>query len=424
MPSLSAQSIRTEPARSTIKAPAPLRNRVTSSKAPIRNQEPTDTFNETGPAVQSIRTARDVPAASASNARSEPASLQAAKPATVQSRPIEVNIPVTPSAARGGPKLQPKIKSRTTASQKERLRAVIQSVSAKPASKFKPLQIVRPPVEKAKQADPPVLVTVALAEKPLEIPAGATKSEIEKVIKASFLERLYRANKAAAGRPVLADDMAFDGLAANMLDGTQSAENLNVAIRFVVARLHTRFQLGEWQDPVGYPPVQHAQKLCDGIWVVETNEFMVNKLKPELEASTTSTKTKIKAKGRGKVKVPVVAKVTHPDVPSIVRYLIVGETGDVISRFEQPLDLFTPFDITLSNFGLRPDWQAYLESKTDISRCPSTSAVLLDRVRTKHEEDFSQGIARIWLKRMEANLDADVVRMAKRYVLSNVVLNR
>ncbi|KAH8088569.1 hypothetical protein HD553DRAFT_257406, partial [Filobasidium floriforme] len=72
---------------------------------------------------------------------------------------------------------------------------------------------------------------------------------------------------------------------------------------------------------------------------------------------------------------------------------------------------------------LRPDWQAYLESKTDISRCPSTSAVLLDRVRTKHEEDFSQGIARIWLKRMEANLDADVVRVAKRYVLSNVALN-
>ena len=331
---------------------------------------------------------------------------------------------MTPSAARGGPKLPQKIKPKATASQKERLRAVIQSVSAKPISKFKPLRIVRPPVEKAKQPDPPVLVTVALAEKPLEIPAGATKSKIEKIIKASFLERLYRANKAAAGRPVLADDMAFDGLAANMLDGSQSAENLNVAIRFVVARLHTRFQLGEWQDPVGFPPVQHVQKLCDGIWVVETNEFMVNKLKPELEASATSTKTKTKAKGRGKVKVPVVTEVTHPDVPSIVRYLIVGETGDVISRFEQPLDLFTPSDITLSNFGLRPDWQAYLESKTDISRCPSTSAVLLDRVRTKYEEDFSQGIARIWLQRMEANLDADVVRVAKRYVLSNVVLNR
>jgi hypothetical protein len=395
----------------------------------MRNQKSTETFSETGPAVQPIRTAPDGPAASAPNASSVPALAQPEKSAAVQPRQIEVNIPVTPSAARGGPKLQPKIRSRTTASQKERLRAVIQSVSAKPASKFKPLQVVRPPVEKAKQADPPVLVTVALAEKPLEIPAGATKSEIEKVIKASFLERLYRANKAAAGRPVLADDMAFDGLAANMLDGSQSAENLNVAIRFVVARLHTRFQLGEWQHPVGHPPVQYAQKLCDGIWVVKTNEFMVNKLKSELEASTTSasttsTKTKIKAKGRGKVKVPVVAEVTHPDVPSIVRYLIVGETGDVISRFEQPLDLFTPSDIALSNFGLRPDWQAYLESKTDISRCPSTSAVLLDRVRTKHEEDFSQGIARIWLKRMEANLDADVVRVAKRYVLSNVVLNR
>lgn len=390
----------------------------------MRNQESTETFSKTGPAVQPIRTAPDGPAASAPNASSVPALAQPEKSAPVKPQQIEVNIPVTPSAARGGPKVPSKTKPKATASQKERLRAVIQSVSAKPTSKFRPLQIVRPPVEKAKQPDPPILATVALAEKPLEIPAGATKSEIEKIIKASFLERLYRANKAAAGPPVLADDMAFDGLAANMLDGSQPAENLNVAMRFVVARLHTRFQLGEWQDPVGFAPVQRVQKLCDGIWVVETNEFMVNKLKPELETSTTSTKTKIKAKGRGKVKVPVVAEVTHPDVPSIVRYLIVGKTGDVISRFEQPLDLFTPSDIALSNFGLRPDWQAYLESKTDISRCPSTSAVLLDRVRTKHEEDFSQGIARIWLKRMEANLDADVVRVAKRYVLSNVVLNR
>lgn len=388
----------------------------------MRNQESIKTFSETGPAVQSIRTAPDVPAASAPNASSVPALAQPAKTAAVRPQRIEVNIPVTPSAARGGPKLPPKIKPKATASQKERLKAVIQSVSAKPISKFKPLRIIRPPVEKAKQVNPPVLVTVALAEKPLEIPAGASKSEIEKIIKASFLERLYRANKAAAGRPVLADDMAFDGLAANMLDGSQPAENLNVAIRFVVARLHTRFQLGEWQDPVGFAPVRRVQKLCDGIWVAETNEFMVNQLEAELETSATATKTK--AKGRGKAKVSVVPEVMTPDAPSIVRYLIVGETGDVISRFEQPLDLFTPSDIALSNFDLRPDWQAYLESKSDISRCPSTSAVLLDRVRTKHEEDFSQGIARSWLKRMEANLDADVVRVAKRYVLSNVVLNR
>lgn len=336
---------------------------------------------------------------------------------------------ITTSAQKSKPDVPSKSTTRRPAKEKKLSTSSFQTVSGNAsASEFAPLKIVRPPVIQEKQSDPPVLVTLELAEKPLEFPAGCTVSDIDKIIKPSFLERLYRANKAAAGRPVPDDEMAFDGLATNMLDGTESAESLNVAMRFVVARIHTRFQLGEWKDPVGFAPVQRVKKLCDGIWVAETLEMTVDRAKGESETSISKTKGKRKGQAKGKPNVKAKNIVTTEDTPTnqtrVVRYLLVGETGDVISRFEQPIDIFTPTDIALGNFDLRPDWRAYLQSKIDISRVPSLSATLLDRVRTKNPDEYPQGISRTWLKRMEHDIDSDLVRLAKRYVLGNVVLNR
>ena len=226
--------------------------------------------------------------------------------------------------------------------------------------------------------------------------------------------------------------MAFDGLAAPMFDGSHSAESLNVAIRFVIARIHTQFQLGEWQDPVGFAPVRSVQKVCYGIWVAETLRFKKDRSDCQVESAVDAIRRKSipKGKGNGIAKVrdrPTDTKMMQDEGSierPIVRYLLVGETGDVISKSEWPGDAPMSCDIALSDFHLRQDWHAYLKCMMEEAQVAATEVTLLDRVRTKNPEDYPRGIARTWLDRMKDSMNADVVRVAKRYILSNVVLNR
>jgi hypothetical protein len=283
-------------------------------------------------------------------------------------------------------------------------------------TKFTPLKIALPTL--AKQNSIPI-EPVKTCEKPLEFPRDTPINEIRDTLKTSFLERLYRANKTSAGcsTQISAED-SFDGLSSRLFDGPHSSATINTAIRFIIARIHTTFQLGDFRDPVSSDPVIACHEFCKDISVVFTHNGGTD------PTSSASTLPKARGRVRRTIGSDTVPQAPPPKEPKLTAYLVISETGDVVARSDkfQMKDLLLPVD--LSKFALRADWTAYIETAQTKRSLGQTEEGLINHVKTKQSEDYPNGIAAVWRGRMAGKGNTEEILVAERYVLGNVVLNR
>lgn len=85
-------------------------------------------------------------------------------------------------------------------------------------------------------------------------------------------------------------------------------------------------------------------------------------------------------------------------------------------------DISLPADLT--KFTLRADWTAYIETSQSRRRLGQTEEGLITHVKTKQSEDYPNGIASVWRRRMLEKGNTEEILVAERYILGNVVLNR
>ena len=284
------------------------------------------------------------------------------------------------------------------------------------ATKFTPLKIALPIL--AKQ-NPIMTYPVNTFEKPLEFAWDTPISEIRDTLKSSFLERLYRANKMSAGVHLQTSaEGSFDGLSSRLFETPHSSQTINTAIRFVIARIHTTFQLGDLQNPVSFDPVIACHEFCTDISIVFTHNGGTG------PNSTASALPKARGRVRRIIESDSVPKEPPAKEPKLTAYLVISETGDVITRSDkfQMHDLSLPVD--LSKFVLRADWTAYIEKAQTQRNAGQTEEGLIVQVRTKQSEDYPNGIASGWRRRMVGEGKTEEIVIAERYVLGNVVLNR
>jgi hypothetical protein len=229
-------------------------------------------------------------------------------------------------------------------------------------TKFKPLTVTKAP-----NAPPPQPATSSNAGDKVNVGVADTDRRLPE-----WLVRAYD----------LAHPESHHRLA---LDSNLPAQAQSVAVRFLIARFHTALQSswvgegGEGLRPLQVVSADKVGRVGSGVWSVETKG------------------TRDDPRG-------------GPGREVIRWFLVIGETGDVIASSE---------DGQIESFGLREDWCGYLGSGVEGG---DGDAGLMGRVRTKDVEGYPGGVARVWRGRVgEAS---EEVRVAERYVLSNVVLNR
>lgn len=293
------------------------------------------------------------------------------------------------------------------------VRPAVVRTSRKPCKRFAPLKPIRAP----RIVPAPLVQEGRSAEKPLRMSDGMGKAVRLDIIKTSFLERLYRANKLASGRSITASSLAFSGISHRLLFQDLSSAAFNVVLRWVIGRIHTCLQLGNWDDPVALDPVAAVEELGGGLWVLST----------EPESSTepaSSMNQKPCMKGVKRTLIACTQSKTSEilDLPSKT-YLVIGETGDVVAIRKGSLQRSDQASV-LNGFKLRNDWKAYIKSQSTLASMSSTQDGLDSQVQTKNMQNFPHGISRAWRDRISDECSRNELEIAKRYVLSNVVLNR
>lgn len=161
---------------------------------------------------------------------------------------------------------------------------------------------------------------------------------------------------------------------------TTGPEQLDIATIFVIARLHTRIQMNDWEAIVKDEQVISVTKRGSGIWKVSTRTHIQDHGRKLGPSSTTKAETET--------------------------YFVVGVTGEVIGKGD---------DVTL-----RSDWQNLLSEGSN-----DGGKALIELLRTKDDLAYPRGIAAEWTK--VAKKDGALLeeyRMAEKYVLSNVMPNR
>lgn len=284
------------------------------------------------------------------------------------------------------------------------------NIDPKPqANTFKPLKL-NPVAPAMKPATPNLPISI---ESSLDFNGESSIEDIYSVIRASWLERMFQ----AAGHPVK-DGLAFSAIASRYFAQKPSTHSINVALRFVIARIHTCFQLGRWDSPTTLPPVIAASESCAELWVIVTEDTVrVVETVPQNESST-QKRTLLGGK----------AASTPRWQKERVAYLIIGQTGDVVQKTSIALDVDISKLQALNNFELREDWKAFLQSAatgTDkTSAKQGIDSTLMKHIKTKYSDEFDCGIAKVWLEKVDRQNMFAEVKIAQRYVLNNVVLQR
>jgi hypothetical protein len=238
------------------------------------------------------------------------------------------------------------------------------------------------------------------------------------VVANSFLERLFR-HRSEIRRQGQGTSSSLSAVAGDCATKILPPDDLNVIIRFIIARIHTCFQLPFWQDPTSLAPVTNVSHLSGGLWLITTDH--------RAEASVAPQQAKQTKKGRRILIETTPEPENNPDTaspPIRQTFLVIGATGDVITVRDEP-HRGAP-KLSIEGFQLRPDWSTYI---TQILRSPkpdSTSNIcsLAAQIQTKTGEDFPGGVARVWLNRAHSLGAHAEILVAKRYALSNVTLNR
>lgn len=179
-------------------------------------------------------------------------------------------------------------------------------------------------------------------------------------------------SRSPAGLPGMAPEFVYAA--------TTGPEQLDVAIVFVIARLHTQIQMNDWEAIVKDEQVVSVKRSGGGVCKV-------------------STRTQPQGQAR-KFGYATTAKVETDS------YFVIGDTGEVIGKGEED--------------KLRPDWQHLLaEGRKDGGK------PLIGMLRTKDELAYPRGIAAVWTKLAKKDSAfMEEYRMAEKYVLSNVMPNR
>ncbi|KAJ9095318.1 hypothetical protein QFC21_005684 [Naganishia friedmannii] len=163
---------------------------------------------------------------------------------------------------------------------------------------------------------------------------------------------------------------------------TTTSEQFNVAITFVIARIHTLIQGDDWIGLIKEEDVEEVTMIGGGVWEV-------------------STRLKVLDGVGGNIGGPSAFK-TRKCI-----FTVIGETGEVIGRSEA------------SGSQLRADWRSYIAAVQN-----DATVSLLDHLKTKDDTSYPHGIAAGWS--VKAKTDPrleEEYHMAERYVLSNVMPN-
>lgn len=172
--------------------------------------------------------------------------------------------------------------------------------------------------------------------------------------------------------------LAFQGFHPDVYD---TKDGFQVAIRFWIARLHSYMQLGSgeaWSGRAGgmgmlgpdmatWPAILGVEKVTEEIWAVRTEEEIGE-----------------------------------------VRYLVMGETGEVIASSKG----ITGDEVLVSGCVIRSDWAKHLGSRDRKS--------LESMVKTKESYYFPNGVAKGWAAKQSEGM----VKTANRAVLASCALNR
>lgn len=258
---------------------------------------------------------------------------------------------------------------------------------------------VQPAIESTQVARNLFIETSPCREEPLLSGPAATASSITdrlrlkqdavERIKKSWLTRFYdqlaTARKDTVARnPNLASSRTPIGLPGMMAEFVHSCttgtEELDVAVVFVIARLHIQIGTDDWEAIVKDELVHAARKVGGGLWMIVTR-----------------TQTREVSKRRG---------LPAPIKTELATYFVIGGTGEIIAKGDEK--------------ALRQDWRLYLSENSN-----STEETLMNSVKTKDDIAYPHGIAAGWTKTVNRKPDlAENYRLAEKYVLSNVMPNR
>ncbi|WOO81416.1 uncharacterized protein LOC62_03G004940 [Vanrija pseudolonga] len=244
--------------------------------------------------------------------------------------------------------------------------------------------------------------------------------------------------------------LAFTGFHEDIY--STSNEDLQVALRWWIWRMHTALQLGSgeaWSaqggglgllgpDMTTWPPVVACKQVATGIFCITTLEPPRLTILPADEqtdskaAAKKAPKAARRAKSNRKSSAP-----TEPVKPLTeliaVKYLTIGITGEVIacSRTHTVPEAGQEYaDQLIEDCPVRPDWHAFISARKLPAPSESpTPQPLITLVKTKDANDAPHGISKAWRTRMEtANQangasDPEALDVAARVVLASCVLN-
>ncbi|KAJ9111242.1 hypothetical protein QFC22_006542 [Naganishia vaughanmartiniae] len=163
---------------------------------------------------------------------------------------------------------------------------------------------------------------------------------------------------------------------------TTIPEQFNVAITFVIARIHTLIQGDDWIGLIKEEDVEKVTKIGGGIWEVATRLQVID-----------DTARNIGGPSAFKTRKCI--------------YTVIGETGEVIAKSEA------------NDSRLRAEWRSYIAAIQN-----DATISLLDYLKTKDDTSYPHGIAAGWS--VKAKRDPrleEAYHMAERYILSNVMPN-
>lgn len=199
-----------------------------------------------------------------------------------------------------------------------------------------------------------------------------------------FYEQLEAARKdSAALDPTTTSSRSPIGLPGMTSDfmhsSTTGPEQLDIAVVFVIARLHTQIGLDDWDAIVKDEPVHSTTKLGGGVWRIVTRTQNRTLSKRRVASSVLKTE--------------------------FATYFVIGDTGEIIAKGDET--------------ALRQDWRLYLSENSKISENN-----LMLCVKTKDDVAYPHGIAAGWTKSAKVPDLLENYRLAEKYILSNVMPNR
>ncbi len=280
-----------------------------------------------------------------------------------------------------------------------------------------------------------------------------TPTQILKCFSQSWIARVCRniQHKTSRGGPTTtpADPLHLLFSRTFLNDPRISTAQLRIALRFVIARLHTSFQVEHHEDILRPLVVTAVELALDCHRGGNPSDGPIELWEVRVQGKRAIAPSDVIGPRR------ILASSSHAGIREVtVVYLVIGMTGDVValrrevkaragggaasqstgSRMLQSqtsiaahVDPAAPFAARWLGAqagnpeqqwtrGLRDDWARYL------SAAPH-ALPLLKTVRTKEDEQYPSGIARAWVARAQAGMPGEL-QVAERYVLSNAALNR